>query len=121
MLGDEYAEYVECERNRGSYGLIKKFNRVVNGVRYIDDYIVVHYNVINKNISSVSFWNKKENVKTIEPSMDGVRAYDILLEKYPLKKIYAPMNGVYKVCFTTESSSIEIDGITGEMKNTKIF
>ena len=94
------------------------YNRVVNGVRYINDTIYVRYSTSDKIITSYSIdYETERSFQSPEGAIDAGKAYELLTGLTPLKKIYLKTGGSYKVCFTVSDYIKRIDAFTGEEYN----
>ncbi len=95
--------------------LTRRYDRQVNGIRYISDGIDITYDVSDGIVTnfSVDFEDDREfrNPEGIVSLEDGTKS---LFKTAPLKKIYIKSDGKYRLCYTPDKYSVMIDAFTGE-------
>lgn len=111
-------EYKNCnEYNENIYGtkVTKNFERMVNGVRYIDDGISVQYDVKSGMITNYRLdYDEEKTFADKSNVVSPYMAYKCLLGLAPLKKVYVKTDGIYKQCYTLSRHSVQVDAFTGE-------
>ncbi len=106
-------EFAEQNSNTSNWGVSRDFDRIVNGVRYVDDGIFVEFDNDANRITSYRLDYEEKVFPKTEKIIDGTAAYDAILDIAPLKRIYILTDGTYKVCFTA-TDAIMVDAFTGE-------
>lgn len=104
-------------KEQGSYNsgwdVTRNFDRIVNGIRYINDGITVEFDSQANRITSYRLDYEDKKFEEPDGSIDSAAAYDSIMSIAPLKKIYILTDGTYKVCFTA-LDIIMLDAFTGE-------
>lgn len=110
---EKLKNYEQQNENISNWGVSRSFDRIVNGIRYINDSIYVEFDNDTNQITSYRLDYEDKNFKDAQNAIDNATAYDKMLNISPLKKIYIQTNGIYNVCFTP-TEQIMLDGISGE-------
>lgn len=95
--------------------LTRRYDRQVNGIRYVSDGIDITYDVSDGIVTNfnVDFEDDREfrNPEGIVSLEDGTKS---LFKTAPLKKIYIKSDGKYRLCYTPDKYSVMIDAFTGD-------
>ena len=111
--GEKLRNFEQQSENVSNWGVSRNFDRIVNGIRYINDSIYVEFDNDTNQITSYRLDYEDKNFKDAQNAIDNAVAFDKMLNISPLKKVYIQTDGIYKVCFTA-SEQIILDGISGE-------
>lgn len=103
--------YVSTEKNL----ITKKYDRVVNDVRYVDDGIYIEYDATEQKIVNYNY-DFEENIifDKPEPIIGAEEAYKAMVKVNPIELRYVKTDGVYKPCYTLNEKFLEINAFTGE-------
>jgi len=111
--GEKLRNYEQQSENVSNWGVSRNFDRIVNGIRYIDDHIYVEFDNDANQITSYRLDYEDKDFKDAHNVIDNATAYDKILNISPLKKVYIQTDGIYNVCFTV-TEQIMLDGVSGE-------
>lgn len=114
---DDFSECRENSEDVYKYNVSKNYMRVVNGVDYVDNGITVTYDAKNKCITSYRLNFLEGEFENPEKAIGEAEAYEKILEYSPIIPLYIVNNGIYKKVFTLDCYSIQIDAVTGEIKD----
>ena len=113
-------EISQCRENTEHiyrYDVSKNYMRVVNGIDYIDNGISVSYDAKNGCIASYRLNFTEGEFENPENAIGFDKAYEKILEYAPIVPLYIVSDGVYKRVFTLDCNTIQIDAVTGEIKD----
>lgn len=117
VAGDEISQCRENSENIYRYNVSKNYMRVVNGVDYIDNGINVSFDVKNGCITSYRLNFTEAEFENPENAIGFDKAYEKILEYAPIVPLYIVSGGVYKRVFTLDCYTVQVDAVTGEIKN----
>lgn len=117
VAGNEFSQCRENSEHIYCYDVSKNYMRVVNGVDYIDNGISVSYDAKNQCITSYRLNFTEGEFENPENAIGEEAAYGKILEYAPIVPLYIVSNGVYQRVFTLDCNSIQIDAVTGEIKD----
>lgn len=113
VAGDKLNEFQKQGENTSNYGVSRNYDRIVNGIRYINDSIYAEFDTDTNRITNYRFDYEDKNFKNAENAVDSTAAYDKMLNISPLKKVYIQTDGVYNLCLTV-TDAIMLDANTCE-------
>ncbi|MBS7298329.1 MAG: S-layer homology domain-containing protein [Eubacteriales bacterium] len=111
----------ECEAevtNEDEYGISANLRRIVNGVPYSNNGIRYSYSKEYSRISSYDLeWDEYTDFTEPKQAMEIKEAEKRILEHSPLKTIYIPNGGKYRLCYTISKTErqADIDAVTGKV------
>lgn len=111
---DEFNQCEKAEDNAFKDRVSKRYVRIVNGVKYIDNGINVSFNAKTNTIESYSLNFTKAEFENPDKAIGEVSAYNKILEYAPIIPLYIRIGGVYKKVFSLDRYSMQINAITGE-------
>ncbi len=117
VAGNEFSQCRENSEHIYRYDVSKNYMRVVNGVDYIDNGISVSYNAKNDCITYFNLNFTEGEFENPENAIGFDKAYEKILEYAPIVPLYIVSNGIYQRVFTLDCNSIQIDAVTGEIKD----
>lgn len=112
-LGDVRTEPVEYNYEN----VYRRYTRIVNGVRYIDNGISVSFDGMNGKVRSYSLNMDNKDFEDAEKAISPNMAYKIILDYAPVKEIYIKCDGAFVKCYTLSKNSVELDAVNGEILN----
>lgn len=116
---DIAAEYELDTLNSSSSTASLYYVRMVNGVDYSVNFANISYNVKTGMLTNYYINYSDASFDNPENAVDGDTAYDNLLSKYPLKKIYVLTDSdMFELCYTPSKGYMNIDAISGEVIET---
>ena len=108
----------ECgeSEDTGYFGSGARYPRLVNGVKYINNYLEADYDIRRGVISGFSqVWDDDTSsftdpAKAIEPAAAQAKMEELA----PVHKIYVKSENAFKLCYTSDGADTEIDAVSGE-------
>lgn len=115
VISAKRKDYIEDYEKTDGALVTKRYNRAVNGIRYIDDSIYLEYDTEDNKIVSYRY-DFEENAVFDNPetAISADDAYEAMLKINPIELRYVKTDGVYKQCYTLDDKYIQIDAFTGE-------
>lgn len=113
----------ECEAAKiteDEDGIRVNMRRLVNGVPYNDNGISYYYSKKYSRISEYSLqWDNITDFTDPKDAVSSADAENKIMELVGLKKVYIPVGGKYRLCYTLSESEryAKIDAVTGEKVN----
>ena len=117
VAGGEISQCKENSENIYRYNVSKNYMRVVNGVDYIDNGINVSFDAKKGCITSFSLNFNEGEFENPENAIGFDKAYEEIREYAPIVPLYIKSGGVYKRVFTLDCNTVQLDAVTGEIKN----
>ena len=112
-LDDVQIEATEC-----SYDNVhRRYVRMVNGVRYIDNGIAVSFDGAKGRLRNYSLNMTKAKFDNPDDAISANMAYKVILDYAPIMAMYIKCDGEFVKCFTLSKSYAEVDAIKGEIIN----
>lgn len=115
VISAKRKDYIEDYEKTDGTLVTKRYNRAVNGIKYIDDSIYLDYDTEDNKIVSYRY-DYEENAVFDNPEtvISADDAYEAMLKINPIELRYVKTDGVYKQCYTLDDKYIQIDAFTGE-------
>lgn len=115
VISAKRKDYIEDYEKTDGTLVTKRYNRAVNGIKYIDDSIYLDYDTEDNKIVSYRY-DFEENAVFDNPEtvISADDAYEAMLKINPIELRYVKTDGVYKQCYTLDDKYIQIDAFTGE-------
>lgn len=115
VISAKRKDYIEDYEKTDGTLVTKRYNRAVNGIKYIDDSIYLEYDTEDKKIVNYRY-DFEENAVFDNPEtvISADDAYEAMLKINPIELRYVKTDGVYKQCYTLDDKYIQIDAFTGE-------
>lgn len=115
VISAKRKDYIEDYEKTDGTLVTKRYNRAVNGIKYIDDSIYLEYDTEDNKIVSYRY-DFEENAVFDNPEtvISADDAYEAMLKINPIELRYVKTDGVYKQCYTIDDKYIQIDAFTGE-------
>ncbi len=118
VAGEKLSEFELHKSDVYGKRLSRNFDRIVNGVRYINDGVYAEFDADSGFVTSYRMdFDEKKEFDGINAVIGKEKAYNSILSVAPLKKLYVHTGGNYKVCYTVSKYGTEIDAFTGEEYN----
>ena len=117
VVPEKTAECEEAVTNEDEYGISANMRRIVNGVPYSNNGIRYSYSKEFSRISNYNLeWDEYTDFTDPKQAMAKTSAEDKILELAPLKTIYIPNGGKYRLCYSISKTErqADIDAVTGE-------
>lgn len=122
---EKLSQFEEIEKDEsGKTPLSGRMRRIVNGIPYSGNYITYAYDEDYSRISSYNLtWDDYTDYFADPAKAIGKEnAQEKMLEYVPLRLIYIPNGGEYKLCYTLSQSAYYtvLDALTGEQLNVNV-
>lgn len=108
-------EEESVEDGKGEVG--SSFVRIVNGVKYVDNGISISFDAKNNLVTSYSLTFTASEFEDPKKAVGSKAAYEKILEYAPISPIYIRSGEKYKKAVSLEKHGIELDAVSGEIKN----
>lgn len=105
------------EPQQGGYGSVMiTYPRLVNGVRYVNNYLSAEYDLENGIMTGFSQeWDDDTNSFTDPASAISDTAAIGKMEEYaPVHLVYLKTGGEFRLCYTSDGANTEIDAVSGD-------
>lgn len=93
------------------------YYRTVNGIKHVNNGMSVVFDGKNSHIKSYSLNYTDGDFSDPNKAIDGGTAYEKLLSYSPIIRMHVKIDGKYRECITLEKHGVEMDALTGEIKN----
>ncbi len=117
VVGDSLNEVQQEPVEYANENIYRRYTRIVNGIRYIDNGITLTFDGTKGKVRSYSLnmTDKKfaDRTNVISPYM----AYKTILDYAPIVERYIKCDGIFVKCFTLSKNPMELDAVNGQVLN----
>ena len=107
-----------ADENVDEYAYSRRYDLIVNGIRYLSDGIYVTYAPDENEISRYNLdMSKDMEFADVNDAISLDEAKKIWYEKVKTELIYVPSGGEYKLCYGPSEIYVRLDALTGKFMN----
>ncbi len=120
LAKDKISETSEEESEDYAEMVSRRFVRIVNGVKYVDDGISISFDAKNNLVRSYNLDFADAEFADPGKAIGEGAAYEKILEYAPVSPIYIRCGDKYKKAVSLEKWGIAVDAASGEIKNKDV-
>lgn len=115
VIPEEFEMLTEASESVQKNIISKRYDRLVNDIRYIDDGVIVKFDTSDNRIVYYGYdFEKNSLFDEPEEIINLDNAYGAMLKINPVKLVYAKINDKYEPCYTVDDKNMSVDAFSGD-------